>query len=105
MMPINTSTMTNTVALAFILSITGAATLRADSTTLSRIPSPLQVVAPPQGNGITALSLDHDGYANIRRLQVFEIAGFPLNGDRQVDLRVRRLDVFSEDAQVVLGSG
>ncbi len=105
MMQINTSTVMNTVALALILSFTGTATLGSDSPTPSSIPSPLQVVAPPLGNGITALSLDHNAYADIRRLQAFDIADFPLNGDRQVDLRVRRIDVFSTDAQVVLGSG
>ncbi len=105
MMQINASTVTNTVAFAFILSFTGTATLGAESTTPSSIPSPLQVVAPPLGNGITALSLDHDAYTNIRRLRAFDIADFPLNGNRRVDLRVRRIDVFSTDAQVVLGSG
>ncbi|MEE8155730.1 MAG: hypothetical protein V3T53_12325, partial [Phycisphaerales bacterium] len=105
MMQINASTVTNTVALAVILSFTGTVTLGADSPTPSSIPSPLQVVAPPLGNGITALSLDHDAYANIRHLWAFDIADFPLNEDRQVDLRVQRIDVFSADAQVVLGSG
>ena len=105
MTQINASTVTTTVALAFLLSFTGAATLYADSTMPSSIPSPLQAVAPPLGNGITALSLDHDAYANIGRLQAFDIADFPLSEDRQVDLHVRRIDVFSVDAQVVIGSG
>ncbi len=105
MRPINAAAGTDTVALAFLLSFTGTATLRADSTMPLSIPSPLQAVAPPLGNGITALSLDHDAYANIRRLQAFDIADFTLNGDRRVDLRVRRFDVFSAGAQVVTGSG
>ena len=97
--------LSNAVVLAFILSFTGTATLRADSTTPLSMPSPLQVVAPPQGNGITALSLDYEAYADIRRLWVFDVADFPLNADRRVDLSVQRIDVFSADAQVVLGSG
>ena len=105
MMQINASTVTNTVALAVILSFTATATLGADSMTPSTIPSPLQVVGPPLGNGITALSLDHDAYADLRRLQAFDLADFPLNADRRVDLRVRRIDVFSPGAEAVLGSG
>ena len=105
MMQINASTVTQAVVLAFILTFTCAATLRADSTTPSSIPSPLQVVGLPQGNGIAVLSLDHDAYADMKRLQAFDIADFPLNGDRRVDLRVRQIDVFSADGKLVLGSG
>ena len=104
MVQINASTVTNTVAMAVILSFTATTTLRADSTMPSSIPSPLQMVGPPLGNGITALSLDLEGYANIKLLQDFDIAGFTLSGNRQVHLRVHQFDVFAEDAQPVVGS-
>ena len=54
-------------------------------------------------NGVV-VQIDADDLRSVEENATVVISEFPLGADGEVNLRLQRFDVFTEDAQVVIGS-
>ncbi len=64
--------------------------------------SPLRIAEPQADALITPLSLDDAAYRNLKTQAEVRITGFSLDAERKVDLDLKRIDVFSPGARIVL---
>ncbi len=68
------------------------------------IESVLVPAGPLGDNGVTALTFYTQRYQEMKSLDALTLTGFPLGGDRRVDLVLRRVQVLADDATIVIGS-
>ena len=66
--------------------------------------SPLRVSMVQQGGHGVRLNLDGEAYLRIKDSDAVTLTQFPLSANRSVDLELRRVEVFTPDAQLVAGS-
>lgn len=66
--------------------------------------SPLHVAGKSPGAVVTWLSLDSHGYRALRSAEQVILKDFVLDADCRVDLELRRMTVFADDARIVLGT-
>jgi len=66
--------------------------------------SPLRVSLVQQGGHGVRLNLDGEAYRRIKDSDAVTLTQFPLSANRRVDLQLRRVEVFTPDAQIVAGS-
>ena len=55
-------------------------------------------------DGVTALTFDPQRFEEMKSLDVFTLTGFPLGLDERVDLKLHRIELFADDATIVIGS-
>lgn len=66
--------------------------------------SPLRVLASQTDDALTRVSLDAVGYQQLKSQTDVRLVKFSLSGERTVDLELHRIDVFTPNAQIVLGT-
>ena len=66
------------------------------------VESPLRAVDGPGHGPITVLALDESAYSAVKSAKVTRLTDFVLGEGRLVDLEVRPIEVFAENAQIVL---
>jgi hypothetical protein len=69
------------------------------------LPTPLRIAETPRTDFATALALDGEAYAELRRTPQAIVTGFPLDADTRVDLALERFEIFAPDARIVRASG
>ena len=83
----------------------GSATAKDETEDLRvQLDSPLRVAALQEDDLVTSMTFDAGDYARLKSLDRVLMTGFSVGRARSVDLDLRRVEVFSADAQVVLGS-
>jgi len=66
--------------------------------------SPLRISALQEDELVTSMTLDNGDYTRLKSVDRVLMTDFSVGRDRSVDLELNRVNVFTEDAQVVLGS-
>lgn len=72
------------------------------ATAATRIASPLTAVAAAPAGPVTTLALDAAAIEQLRQVDAVTFAGFPLDANTTVDLELRRFEVLTPDADIVV---
>ena len=93
-------------SLASLLGFSASPTLAAAPVREGRmiLKSPLQVADVQADEIVTRLALDRAAYHDVRPADDVVLTNFVLGRDRRVDLELNRVEVFADNARIVLGT-